>query len=185
MREALTARSGIRTTAQFNTKIFYPDRKTPNLWSSDPLDKVSFENDKLDFHAQGCSVQLSDDGKTYTIKSQTNKKSIVDLKVTQIAPGFVVGENGTSFFGTDAKNPWGKMRHAFWPRCTVEGSIITQAGPVDFKGRAFFAHALQGMKPHHAGKSRPFTQARCRPLKAIQPPAGTLSTFSLQHTLQL
>ena len=43
------------------------------------------------------------------------------------------------------------MRHGFWPRCQAEGSIITQAGEVNFKGRAFFVHALQGMKPHHAG----------------------------------
>ena len=44
------------------------------------------------------------------------------------------------------------MRHRFWPRCQAEGSIITEAGEVDFKGKAFFVHALQGMKPHHAGK---------------------------------
>lgn len=44
------------------------------------------------------------------------------------------------------------MRHGFWPRCRAEGSIITKAGDVNFKGRAFFSHALQGMKPHHAGK---------------------------------
>lgn len=43
------------------------------------------------------------------------------------------------------------MRHAFWPRCQVEGNIITPAGPLDVKGRGFFVHALQGMKPHHAG----------------------------------
>lgn len=44
------------------------------------------------------------------------------------------------------------MRHGFWPRCQAEGSIITKAGEVNFKGRAFLSHALQGMKPHHAGK---------------------------------
>ena len=44
------------------------------------------------------------------------------------------------------------MRHAFWPRCQVQGSIITKTGEIDFKGRGLFIHALQGMKPHHAGK---------------------------------
>lgn len=44
------------------------------------------------------------------------------------------------------------MRHGFWPRCQAEGSIITKAGEVNFEGRAFFVHALQGMKPHHAGR---------------------------------
>ena len=89
-------------------------------------------------------------GNEYHIKSNTNKQSIVDLKFTQTAPGFVVGNDGTSNFGTDPKKPWGSMRHAFWPRCQVEGNIITPAGPLDVKGRGFFVHALQGMKPHHA-----------------------------------
>lgn len=42
------------------------------------------------------------------------------------------------------------MRHAFWPRCSVEGTITTDKGPVDFKGRGMYSYALQGMKPHHA-----------------------------------
>ncbi|KAK5015133.1 putative cell survival pathways protein [Cryomyces antarcticus] len=132
-------------------QVFYPDGKTPNLWSSDPLENYGFDQHKLNFHAQGCSVELSEDGSFYEIKSSTNKKSVVDLKVSRTAPGFVAGKNGTSFFGTDPQKPWGSMRHAFWPRCQVEGSILTQAGELDFSGRGFFVHALQGMKPHHAG----------------------------------
>lgn len=143
--------SGIRTTCQFNTKIFYQDGKTPNLWSSDPLEGYGFDESKTNFHAQGCSVELSEKGTSYTIKSTTNRQSIVELKVSQSAPGFVVGKDGSSYFGTDPQNPWGSMRHAFWPRCQVEGNILTQGGAIDFKGRGFFVHALQGMKPHHAG----------------------------------
>jgi len=142
--------AGIKTTVQFNSKIFYPDGKTPTLWASDPVEKVQFSDDKLNFSAQGCSINMSEDGSSYEIKSTTNRQSVVDLKFTKTAPGFVVGKNGTSYFGTDAENPWGSMRHAFWPRCRVEGNILTQAGPVDFKGRGYFCHALQGMKPHHA-----------------------------------
>ena len=94
---------------------------------------------------------MSEDGTSYTIKSATNEASIVHLKVTRKAPGFQAGKDGKSYFGTDLNNPWGSMRHAFWPRCDVEGGIITKDGEVDFKGRAMFIHALQGMKPHHAG----------------------------------
>lgn len=75
---------------------------------------------------------------------------MVSVTVTRTAPGFQVGENGKTFFGTDPKQPWGSMRHAFWPRNKVEGSIVTKDGPIDFKGKALFVHALQGMKPHHA-----------------------------------
>lgn len=114
------------------------------------MSNFSFSEDKQNFKADGCSMEISEDGKTYTIKSSMNKQAVVDLKFTQTSPGFVVGKNGTSNYGTDPQKPWGRMKHAFWPRCQVEGSIITQQGPVDFKGRGFVSHALQGMKPHFA-----------------------------------
>ena len=96
-------------------------------------------------------MNMGEDGKSYVIKSSTNKKSVVDVKFTQTAPGFVVGRDGTSYFGTDPKKPWGRMIHKFWPMCQVEGHFLTQEGPVDFKGRGIFIHCLQGMKPHFAG----------------------------------
>lgn len=95
-------------------------------------------------------MELSEDGNTYTIKSANDERAIVNLKVTRESPGFQGGKTGTSFFGTDPKAPWGSMRHAFWPRCTAEGTITTKEGPVDFKGKALYSNALQGMKPHHA-----------------------------------
>lgn len=48
------------------------------------------------------------------------------------------------------EKPWGSMRHAFWPRCTCEGTMTTPEGAIDFTGQAFYVYALQGMKPHHA-----------------------------------
>ncbi|KAI9792644.1 MAG: putative cell survival pathways protein [Piccolia ochrophora] len=142
--------AGIRTTAQFNTKVFYPDQKTPNLWSSDTLSNYGFDDEKLSFYADDVAVTLSGDGNQYTIKSAVNEKSIVNLTVTKLAPGFQVGKDGKTYFGTDPNAPWGSMRHAFWPRNKVEGAIITPEAELDFKGRGFFVHALQGMKPHHA-----------------------------------
>ncbi|KAI5868414.1 oxidative stress survival, Svf1-like protein [Durotheca rogersii] len=142
--------AGIRTTCQFNSKIFYPDGSKPHLWSSTPLSNIEFSDDKNNFYAKDCALELSEDGNTYTIKSMNDPQAIVNLKLTKIAPGFVAGKDGKTLFGTDLANPWGSMRHAFWPRCVAEGSIMTKDGPVDFNGRAFFVHALQGMKPHHA-----------------------------------
>ena len=143
--------SGLRTTCHFNTKIFHPDGEKQNLWSSDSLENYGFDDAQLSFYADGCAIDMSEDGASYSIKSATNEASIVNLKVTRKAPGFQAGKDGMSYFGTDPNKPWGSMRHAFWPRCDVEGSIITKAGDIDFKGRAMFIHALQGMKPHHAG----------------------------------
>jgi len=79
-----------------------------------------------------------------------DEQAIVNLTVKRVAPGFKAGQTGKTLFGTDFENPWGSMRHLFWPRCAAEGTITTKDGPVDFTGKAFFSHALQGMKPHHA-----------------------------------
>lgn len=140
----------MRTTCQFNTKISYPDGAKPHLWCSTALTDVEFSEDKTNFYAKDCALELSDDGKSYTIKSMTDQRAIVNLKITQAAPGFVAGKDGKTLYGTDLSKPWGAMRHAFWPRCEAEGTITTADGPIDFKGHALFIHALQGMKPHHA-----------------------------------
>jgi hypothetical protein len=114
------------------------------------LTDYDFSDDRTSFYAKDCAVELSEDGKSYTIKSMNDERSIVNLKLTRTAPGFVAGKDGKTLYGTDLSNPWGSMRHAFWPRCEAEGSIVTPDGPVDFKGKALFIMCLQGMKPHHA-----------------------------------
>lgn len=116
------------------------------------LDNFGFDDDKFSFYADGCAITLSNDAKSYTVKSAINEESIVNLTVTQTAPGFLVGQDGKTFFGTNPNAPWGVMRHAFWPRCRVEGSIATKTGNVNFAGRGLFVQGLQGMKPHHAGR---------------------------------
>ncbi|KAH6635703.1 oxidative stress survival, Svf1-like protein [Chaetomium sp. MPI-SDFR-AT-0129] len=142
--------AGIRTTAQFNLKIFSLDGTTPHLWSSMPLSNPDFTEDKTGFYADDCAIELSEDGTTLTIKSMADQQAITSLTVKRVAPGFKAGKTGNTLFGTDLANPWGTMRHVFWPRCTAEGTVMTKDGPIDLKGKALFAHALQGMKPHHA-----------------------------------
>ncbi|KAI0484684.1 oxidative stress survival, Svf1-like protein [Xylariaceae sp. FL0804] len=142
--------AGLRTTCQFNSKVIYTDGSKPHLWCSTPLSDVEFSADKTGFYANDCALELSEDGRTYTIKSMNDQRSIVNLKVTRTTDGFVAGKDGRTLYGTDLSKPWGNMRHAFWPRCEAEGTIVTPDGPVDLKGKALFVHALQGMKPHHA-----------------------------------
>ena len=143
--------SGIRTTSQFNCKIFSKDPAQPHLWCSTPLSNVEFSEDKSSFFADDCALELAEDGNSYTIKSLNDERAIVNIKITKTAPGFQGGKTGITKYGTDLENPWGVMRHAFWPRCAVEGTITTKdRGPIDFKGRALYSYALQGMKPHHA-----------------------------------
>ncbi|KAK8160832.1 oxidative stress survival, Svf1-like protein [Phyllosticta citrichinensis] len=177
--------AGLRTTCQFSSKIFYQDGgKTPHLWSTDPLNNVHFGEGNYNFYADNCSLELSEDGNTYTIKSSTNKQSVVDLKFTKTAPGFVMGKDGTSYFGTDPANPWGSMRHAFWPRCKVEGSVLTKTGEIDFTGRGMFVHALQGMKPHHAAARWNFVNFQSPTYSAVMmefttPPSYATTTVNV------
>jgi hypothetical protein len=120
------------------------------LWCSDPLKDYGFDEEQLSFFADSVAVSLSEDGTSYSIKSAVNEASIVNITVTRTSPGFQAGKDGTSYFGTDHANPWGSMRHVFWPRCEVTGTIKTPTKEYNMKGKGLFIHALQGMKPHHA-----------------------------------
>lgn len=115
------------------------------------MSHYSFSDDKASFYADDCAMELSADGNSYTIKSMNDERCIVNLKITKAAPAFQGGKTGKTLYGTDLSDPWGYMRHAFWPRCTTEGTMTTKEGAIDFtNGRALYSYAIQGMKPHHA-----------------------------------
>lgn len=144
--------AGMRVTVQFSCKLFHPNNEKAALWATDPLSNYGFDEEQHSFFADGVSIELSEDGSYYTIKAAVNENSMVNVKFSRTAPGFMGGKDGTSNYGTDPKAPWGSMHHHFWPRAKVEGSIITKEGEISVNGRGMMSHALQGMKPHHAGK---------------------------------
>lgn len=152
---------------QFNSRIFYPGQSKPNLWSSNPMSDVDFSEDKTSIYATNVAVELSEDGKSYSIKSMTNENSIVNLTFTQVAPPFHAGKDGYTYYGTDPKAPWGSMRHAFWPRNTVTGTITTKDETIDCKGQGMFIHCLQGMKPHHAAAKWKFANFQSENYSAV------------------
>lgn len=143
---------GLVITCQLNVKIFNHrgDGATDHLWLSDPLENHGFDEGMTSFYADGLLIDLNEEGDAYTIKAARNESALIELTMKRVAPGFQVGENGTTYFGTDPAHPWGEMRHCFWPRCTVTGTIITPEKEYDCAGRGLFIHAIQGMKPHHA-----------------------------------
>ncbi|CRG84281.1 Survival factor 1 [Talaromyces islandicus] len=164
--------AGLHTTCQFNSKVFSFDESTPHIWHSDALSNHVFEPDMYSLGADKLALTLNEDGTAYTVKSAVNADSLVNLTFTRQTPGLFVGKNGTSYFGTDPAKPWGSMRHAFWPRCSVEGSITTKDKTFDFRGRGFFIHALQGMKPHHAAARWNFISCQ----------TPTYSSFLMEYT---
>lgn len=141
-----------------------------------------FDESMLAFWADNISLTLNEEGDAYTLKSAVNEDCLVNITFTRNTPGFVIGKDGTSYFGTDPANPWGSMRHAFWPRCSVEGTITTKEQNYDMKGRGMFIQGLQGMKPHHAGKRPCSYKSYLMILTMAQLHDGTLLTSSLPRT---
>lgn len=111
-----------------------------------------FEAKGTEFNAHNVSISLSEDATTYKISSHVNENSIVDFTVKRLADGFKIGETGTSLYGDDPAAPWGSMRHVFWPRNSVVGTIKLGDGrTIEINdGQSMYVMAMQGMKPHHA-----------------------------------
>lgn len=161
---------GIKTTAQFTFRLF--NNKSggddPNcIWTSTALE--NFRTEGANFYADNLSIVNSGESHdTFHIKSTVNPNSEVDLVITKLVPGVIFGTDGTTFYGEDIKEPWGTMRHLFWPRCSVKGSIKLKGGSVDIDGYTMFVMALQGMKPHHAAKSWNFLNFQSENFSAVQ-----------------
>ncbi|OBA21662.1 oxidative stress survival, Svf1-like protein [Metschnikowia bicuspidata var. bicuspidata NRRL YB-4993] len=161
---------GIKTTAQFTFRLYNSKlgAADPNcVWTSTALE--NFRTDGANFYADNLSIENSGaNNDTYTLKLAVTEDSVVDLVVTRIVPGVVFGADGTTFYGDSLDEPWGSMRHAFWPRCAVTGIIKLKAATVEISGYTMFVMALQGMKPHHAAKSWNFLNFQSEHYSAVQ-----------------
>ena len=168
---------GLHTTAQFTFKIFEKETPQDFIWTSTKLENFFIENG-TDFKADNLSIVLNKDKiDTYHIDSSVNKLTEVHLTVKRIGSSIKFGKDGTTYYGTEVDNPWGSMRHVFWPRCNVDGSIILRdvkpeqdlenLEPEEIEyvvkenvtiqdGLTMYVMALQGMKPHHAAATWDF-----------------------------
>jgi hypothetical protein len=158
---------GVHTTAQFTFKLIHQDhdKLTDNIWTSTKLENFSI--DGANFYADNLSIELKDNNQ-YHLKSSVTEESIVDLVITRLTPGVIFGKDGTTYYGDDINNPWGSMRHLFWPRCKVSGTVKTPSKSWEIDGYTMFVKALQGMKPHHAAKSWNFLNFQSENYAAIQ-----------------
>lgn len=172
---------GIHTQAQFTFRIF--NTKEPeklNLWTSTKLEDFRIEGPN--FYARDLSLEMNEEDNSYHFVSQVNEKSVVDLTFTRLTPGCKVGEDPSTYYGDNPEEPWGRMRHVFWPRNSITGTItLKRPEPVEEeeeqeqeeeepvgneifedqtitfsakdKAYSMFVMAFQGMKPHHAAKA--------------------------------
>lgn len=139
---------GLHFTAQFTCRVVHDEKKEDCIWTSTNLE--DFEAKGTEFNAHEVCVSLNKEGDEYKLTSSVCEDSIVEFVVKRQADGFKIGATGTSLYGTDATNPWGSMRHVFWPRASVTGSITMKGNKLPIEGHCMYVMAMQGMKPHHA-----------------------------------
>lgn len=142
------------------------DPKTASIWTSTKLN--NFRTDGPNFYADFVALELDQETDIYTIRSSVNQESLVDLKVQRLSPGVVFGQDGVTKYGDNKDEPWGLMRHVFWPRCKVQGTITTPSSSIKIDGYSMFVMALQDMKPHHAAKAWNFINFQSRHYAAVQ-----------------
>ncbi|CCH58151.1 hypothetical protein TBLA_0A03520 [Henningerozyma blattae CBS 6284] len=114
---------GLHITAQFTFRIFdcnNPDKL--NIWTSTKLE--NFVIDGANFYADDLSLELNEELNQYHFKSSVNKNSEISLYCTRLAPGCKLGDDPMTYFGDNIEEPWGTMRHIFWPRNHITGKII-------------------------------------------------------------
>lgn len=161
---------GIHTTAQFTFKL-YDTNTGKQIWTSTKLEDFIIKGEN--FYANNLQIELDEENKTYHLVSKVNEESIVDLVFEKIVPAVKVGKDGTTIYGDDVENPWGTMRHVFWPRNKVSGKITSknpetgETKAFNINGLSMFVMALQGMKPHHAAATWNFLNFHSKSLSAV------------------
>lgn len=113
---------GIHTQAQFTFRIFNSrEPQELNVWTSTKLEDFRVEGPN--FYARGLSLELNEEDNQYHFQSEVNPKTAVDLTVTRLTPGCKVGDDPSTYYGDNVEEPWGRMRHVFWPRNKIQGTI--------------------------------------------------------------
>jgi len=115
------------------------------------MENFEFYEQKWSCRADGFSIEFFESNDCYHITSTLDSETMVDVKIYRSIPGFKVGKDGKTNFGNDPRNPWGCIRHLFWPKGRAEGNVKVKGKKLTVDGKAIFVMALQGMKPHHAG----------------------------------
>ncbi|KOH01169.1 Svf1p [Saccharomyces eubayanus] len=113
---------GLHTASQFIFRIF--DSKNPedlNIWTSTKLDNFYIKD--ANYYADNLSFELSEDGESYHIQSSVCDQSVVDLHIKRLTPGAKMGDDPATYYGNNLDEPWGSMRHVFWPRNACHGTI--------------------------------------------------------------
>ncbi|SCU98432.1 LAFA_0G17876g1_1 [Lachancea sp. 'fantastica'] len=155
---------GLHTTAQLTFRVYNVQTPEFNIWTSTRLE--NFRIDGPNFYADNLAIEMDAAGSQVTFKASVSPDTTIDLTFDRTVPGVKVGDNATTYYGDNVEQPWGTMRHIFWPRNMCHGSLKVDVSigseKPSYKDIVFsqeqpaysmFVMAIQGMKPHHAAKS--------------------------------
>lgn len=132
------------------------------------MPNYGFEGEEnCNFCGDGAAITLSEDMTRYTLDIDVCADTVVHMTLDRTAPGFKVGANGVTSYGTDHANPWATMRHTFWPRARTAGHVTVRGEKLDMQGHGMMAHALQNGKPQHLASSWKFANFQGPQLSAI------------------
>lgn len=113
---------GLHLQAQFTFRIYDSHNPTKlNLWTSTKLEDFRVEGPN--FYAKDLFVELNEEDNEYHFKSSVNPRSTVDLRIRRMTPGCKVGDDPSTYYGDNIEEPWGCVRHVFWPRNSIVGTI--------------------------------------------------------------
>lgn len=152
---------GLHTTAQFTFKIYHKEDVDKQIWTSVKLENFRIEGPN--FYADNLSIEMNEEGTEVEFKSTVAENVDVQFKIKRSVSGVKVGEDPSTYYGDDVTQPWGSMRHVFWPRNSITGTISAKNEQQDVsidltlseehKHYSMYVLAMQGMKPHHAAKA--------------------------------
>lgn len=148
---------GLQITAQVNFKLFnrLNFKEEEMIWKSVKLENFEIVNGH-DFKADGLLIELIGDSQ-YKISAKVDDECQVDFTFDKVGDGVKFGNDGTTLYGLDINEPWGSMRHIFWPRSEINGSVLFKGDKIQINNAiGMYVLALQGMKPHHAAAAWDF-----------------------------
>lgn len=157
-------------TSQFTFLLKKRDDPDYKLWTSTRLNGAAIveDEDKTNFVAENFSITLNEAADEYAFKSAVTPESEVDVTFKRVGDGFKIGADGKSRYGEDLAQPWGTMRHVFWPRLDISGTIKTADAEIKLDhSQGLYVMALQGMKPHHAAASWNFCNFQGPTISAV------------------
>lgn len=166
---------GLHTTAQFTFRIYHKENTDDQIWTSVKLENFRIEG--TNFYADNLSIVMNEEGTEVQFKSTVDENVEVDFTIRRAVDGVKVGEDPSTYYGDDVTQPWGSMRHVFWPRNHISGKIAAKNEETNVKidlqfseekkHYSMFVFAMQGMKPHHAAKSWTFLNFQSEDYTAV------------------